>query len=246
MFGRQSNQNNGVNVNTTFKVFFSDLSSLTVGAWNSQLSIRLIPCTGHDENGMRQYDQNRRANTALYPEKAVVLKKGIDKELLPLIKKMEVGEHVEPKSVAISLGSNDKKNVLAVELKADENGKFGLYLTLYQGIKEDNSSDPQNIYTYLFGKNTYVTDYDFRTGKFGGEDEVESEWDVFYAMLSKCDEVLPIAAHGVRYVNTLSSKFTSNQNNTYKPQDSQLPFDNGMNVPTSSYSGSEDIGLPWN
>lgn len=250
MFGRQSNQNNnGVNINTTFKVFFSDLSSLTVGAWNQQLSIRLIPCIGHDTNGLRQYDQNRRANTALYPEKAATLKKGIDKYILPLVEKLDNGETVEPKSVSVSLGSNDKKNVLAVEVKADENGKMGIYLTLYQSINENNSADIQNTYTYLFGHGSYVTDYDFRTGTFEKETEVESEWDVFYALLSKCDEVLPVSAHGARYVNALSSKFTPSQNNGgYRNnQDNQLPFDNGVNAPTTTYNGgSEDIGLPWN
>lgn len=251
MFGRQSNQNNnGVNINTTFKVFFSDLSSLTIGAWNQQLSIRLIPCVGHDTNGLRQYDQNRRANTALYPEKAVILKKAIDKYIVPLIEKLDAGEPVEPKSVSVSLGSNEKKNVLSIEVKADENGKFGVYLTLYQSIKDDNSADPANVYTYLFGNGTYVVDYDFRTGKYNDETEVESEWDVFYSLLSKCDEVLPVAAHGTRYVNALSSKFTANQGNNggYRNNnESQLPFDDGMNAPASSYNGgNSDIGLPWN
>ena len=246
MFGRNSNQNNnGVNVNTTFKTFFSDLSSLTIGAWNGQISIRLIPCTGTDANGLRQYDQNRRANTALYPEKADALRKGIVDVIIPALKNISDGVDVSlPVSVSVSMGNNEKKNVLSVEIDNDQNQKPRVYLRLYQMIREDNSTDPQNIYSYVFGENSYVTNYDYRTGKFAGEKDVESEWDVFYDILCRAVDILPISAHGVRYVNQLSSRFSNtNSGNTGNNFPAPTP---AYEAPVSSFMGTEDMGLPFN
>lgn len=250
MFGRNNNQNNnGVNVNTTFKTFFSDLSSMTLGAWNGQISIRFTPCTGTDASGMRQYDQNRRANTALYPEKAIALKTGIDDVIIPALNKLKNGEEIDlPTSVSVSMGSNDKKNVLSVELDKDSSGKVRVYLRLYQMIKADNSTDPQNIFSYVFGENSYVTNYDYRNGQYGGEHEVESEWEVFYEILTKVTDILPISAHGTRYVNQLSSRFSSggNSGNNNSGNNSFNSSPSSYEAPVSSFMGSENFGLPFN
>lgn len=250
MFGRNNNQNNnGVNVNTTFKTFFSDLSSMTLGAWNGQISIRFTPCTGTDASGMRQYDQNRRANTALYPEKAIALKTGIDDVIIPALNKLKNGEEIDlPTSVSVSMGSNDKKNVLSVELDKDSSGKVRVYLRLYQMIKADNSTDPQNIFSYVFGENSYVTNYDYRNGQYGGEHEVESEWEVFYEILTKVTDILPISAHGTRYVNQLSSRFSSggNSGNNNSGNHSFNSSPSSYEAPVSSFMGSENFGLPFN
>lgn len=250
MFGRNNNQNNnGVNVNTTFKTFFSDLSSMTLGAWNGQISIRFTPCTGTDASGMRQYDQNRRANTALYPEKAIALKTGIDDVIIPALNKLKNGEEIDlPTSVSVSMGSNDKKNVLSVELDKDSSGKVRVYLRLYQMIKADNSTDPQNIFSYVFGENSYVTNYDYRNGQYGGEHEVESEWEVFYEILTKVTDILPISAHGTRYANQLSSRFSSggNSGNNNSGNHSFNSSPSSYEAPVSSFMGSENFGLPFN
>lgn len=206
MFGRTSNQSNdGVNVNTTFKTFFSSLSSLSIGGWNTQLSIKITPVSGVDQGGQRQYDTKRRANTALTPEKAYTLIDGINAVILP-----EVNNNSENEvSVAVSMGTAEKKNVLAVEYKKDEEtGNMGLFLTLYQMIKEDNSTDPSNIYSYKFGNNTYVTNYNPKDGSFGKEENVNSEFMLFYDMVKNISNMLPISAHGNKYANTLSSKYS--------------------------------------
>ena len=248
MFGRNNNQsNNGVNVSTTFKTFFSDLSSMTLGAWNGQISIRFTPCTGTDASGMRQYDQNRRANTALYPEKAITLKAGIDDVIIPALNKLKAGEEVElPTSVSVTMGSNDKKNVLSVELNKDSNGKIRVYLRLYQMVKADNTVDPQNIFSYVFGENTYITNYDYRNGQYGGEHEVKSEWEVFYEILEKVTEILPISAHGTRYLNQLSSRFSSGGNSGNNSGNLSFNSTPSYEAPVSTFAGSEDFGLPFN
>lgn len=256
LFGNRSNQvNNGINVNTTIKTFFGDLSSLNIGAWNSQLSIKITPCTGLDANGMRNYDQNRRANTALTPENAKALKEGIDEIIKPVLLKLKNGEDVNlPINAAVSMGSNDKKNALAVEVKIDEKtGKPGVFLILYQMLGMDNTADPQNIFSYKFGEKSYVSNYDYRTGSVGGEHMIDSEFEVFYDILSKVADILPIAAHGVKYVNTLSVKFTPNTtagnsygNNNYGGNNSNFLPKPSYEAPVTTMMGSEDFGLPFN
>ena len=132
MFGNNAyggqNNGNGINVNTTVKTLYSDYSSLTLGAWNQQLSIRLAPCTGTDSNGMRQYDPNRRASTALIPEKALMLKTGLDAKIMPVLREVINGGSVpETISVGTSMGTAEKRNVMTIELTNDESGS-GLHL----------------------------------------------------------------------------------------------------------------------
>ena len=146
------------------------------------------------------------------------------------------------------MGSNDKKNVLSVELDKDSSGKVRVYLRLYQMIKADNSTDPQNIFSYVFGENSYVTNYDYRNGQYGGEHEVESEWEVFYEILTKVTDILPISAHGTRYVNQLSSRFSSggNSGNNNSGNHSFNSSPSSYEAPVSSFMGSENFGLPFN
>ena len=248
MFGRNSNQNNGgSNVNTTFKMMFSDLSSLNIGGWNQQLSLKIVPSTGVDANGMRQYDQNRRASTALYPEKAIALAKGIKEVLIPAMEKVKAGEDLEaPLAVSVSMGSNEKKNVLSVEYKKDEQGIPHFYLTLCQMLRPDNTVDPQNVYSYKFGTAAYVVGYNQVTGAYDKEEKVESEFDVFYQILGRATDILPIAAHGVRYSNSIGSKFTPNNNQQSNSGYSTASAANAFyEAPVTSFSGSE-MGLPFN
>lgn len=238
MFGRTSNQSNdGVNVNTTFKTFFSSISSLSIGGWNTQLSIKITPVSGVDQGGQRQYDTKRRANTALTPEKAYTLIDGINKVILP-----EIENGKNEVSVAVSMGSAEKKNVLAVEYKKDEEtGNMGLYLTLYQMIKEDNSTDPANIYSYKFGNNTYVTNYNPKDGSFGKEEMVNSEFILFYDMLKNIVDMLPVSAHGNKYANTLSSKYSKFNDNS-----SANASNNNYEAPISNFGNdSLDDMMPF-
>nr|DAJ77545.1 MAG TPA: hypothetical protein [Caudoviricetes sp.] len=239
MFGRTSNQSNdGVNINTTFKTLFSSISSLSIGGWNTQLSIKITPVSGVDPNGQRQYDTKRRANTALTPEKAYTLVGGIDKVILPEL----LGKSENEVSVAVSMGTSDKKNVLAVEYKKDtDTGNMEVFLTLYQMIKEDNSTDPSNIYSYKFGNNTYVTNYNPKDGSYGKEDSVSSEFLIFYDMLKNISNMLPISAHGNKYANTLSAKYSKfNDNN--QPNINNNNYD----APISNFgNGTLDDMIPF-
>lgn len=244
MFGRNSNQsNNGVSVNTTFKTLYSDISSLNFGGWNGTISVRIAMSTGSDANGVRQYDQNRRGITSLYPEKAICLYKGYMKNVKPHVDAGETGMF----STAISLGYGDKKNVLALEYKQDTDGKMKHFLTLYQMIDANNAANPQNTFSYKFNQNSYVTDYEPNTGKFNSEEFCESELELFLDVLRDAKDILPITAHGVRYSEAVGARFTAPQNNGNNHYGNQNgPATGGYDPAVTSFVGSEDLGLPFN
>lgn len=254
MFGNNAyggqNNGNGVNVNTSIKTLYSDYSSLTLGAWNQQLSIRLAPCTGADSNGMRQYDTNRRASTALVPEKALMLKAAIENKIMPKIHVlMDGGSLDEPVSVSIALGSADKRNVFTIELTNDENGKACAFLKIHQMVREDGTCDPQNIFTYKFGVNTLLYDYNPSTGS-SREAEVQSEFMFFYDLISHVSELLPLSAHGTKYNNAISARYQNNRPSYGAPQGGGFGAaparQPSYEAPTSSFGVNDDYGLPFN
>ena len=52
-FGGNSNNNsNEVSTNTTVNSFYSNLSQLTIGAWNDKINVRFNPSIGKDGNGL--------------------------------------------------------------------------------------------------------------------------------------------------------------------------------------------------
>ena len=110
-FGGNSNNNsNEVSTNTTVNSFYSNLSQLTIGAWNDKINVRFNPSIGKDGNGLTQYDRDKKLNTAIAQANAVSLIKMIDDKIIPVIS----SEEKEEISVSISMGNNTSKNVLTV------------------------------------------------------------------------------------------------------------------------------------
>ena len=82
-FGKSNFGGNNINVNTNgLFQSYSDTSLVTVGAWNQQLSVKIRPAIGKDENGLTQYAQNKEQiiNTSITQENAIVLVKAYEKE----------------------------------------------------------------------------------------------------------------------------------------------------------------------
>ena len=88
-FGSNTNNSDVVSTNTTIMVLYSDLSSLTIGAWNDKINLKFSPSIGKDGNGLNQYDRERRANTALSQQNACTLYEMIRKEILPKLENKE-------------------------------------------------------------------------------------------------------------------------------------------------------------
>lgn len=255
MFGNNAyggqNNGNGINVNTTVKTLYSDYSSLTLGAWNQQLSIRLAPCTGTDSNGMRQYDPNRKASTALVPEKALMLKSGIDAVIMPNLKNILTGGSLtEPVSVGTSMGSAERRNIVTIELSNDEGGQASVFLKVHQMVHDDKTCDPQNIFVYKFGSNSLIYDYNPSTGQ-SREVNAQSEFLLFYDMLAHVSDLLPLSAHGAKYNAAVSARYQSGRNGQGNGMTPNMQFQrpssqDAFNAPISNYDANDDLGLPFN
>ena len=248
MFGRNNNQsNNGINVNTTFKILYSDISSLTIGGWNGSISLRIAMSTGTDGNGIRQYDNNRRGVTSLSPEKAGMLASGYAEKVWPFVKDYLDGKPVTGlHSVAVSLGFGDKRNALAIEFKPDVDGKMKHFLTLYQMVDQNNIASAQNTFSYKFNENTYVVDYDYNTGHYAEEKYCENEFALFLEILKNSYNILPIVAHGVKYVEAVGSRFNSGNNGNSQYHANSNRSTGNYDTPVSTFVGSDDLGLPFN
>lgn len=259
MFGsQQRNQgNSGVNINTTFRTMFSDLSALRIGAWNDQISLKITPALPSDGSGMRQYDQNRRANTSITLDKAVILLQGIESKIKPAMKEyLEKGTLDNPVSVSVQMGGRDRKSILSIEFKKDEMDDASVYLTLYQNVADDWSAPDDSVYTYKFGRNSYITDYNNKTGTFSGEYVVHSEFEAFCEYLRNQVNLYPYAQHSSRYDAANAQRFSYNANNNSRSFGGFQNNENGFNQgqPSTSLSTYEanqtnlepsDFGLPY-
>lgn len=260
MFGnsRQSNQPNSNvrrSVNTTFKFLNSDYSSLQIGGWDTQISIRFTPFAGRDQNNLRTYDINRRVSTALFPEKALTLKKGYDTIIAPAVESAENGMNPQsPLSVSVVLGGRDRisgtsrTNVLSIEFKPDPNEtdpKYYHWLTLYQNVNQDsNIANPENIFTYKFGETSYIEGYNAQTGQYASEHAANGEFGIFYKMLENAADMLPIAGHSVKQANVYTGN--GNQFSAALTNGSYHPTNNAEYSSVVNVSDDESLGLPFN
>lgn len=261
MWGRNYNQSSGsdVNVNTTIRMEFCELSQLKIGAWNQQLSIQIRPCIGVDGNGIRQYDQKRRGQTSLTLENSNTLYHGIKDYLIPAYEKIKRGEATladfrqnpdDPVNVAVQMGSGDKRNALAIALETDDNGKLTFYMHLYLMIKDDNSADPANTFDYKFNQKDYMKNYNPKNGN-GTIIDHEPDFYNFVKLLEEHIDLLPISEHGTKYENAVNVRFRG-QNQQQSSNGGNGSFDvnpptNSYSAPVSSYMGSENMDfVPFN
>ena len=210
MFGNVGNNNtNERNTNTKIKSFFGELSSLQLTYWNENISIKINPLTGVNADGIRQYDYNRRASTALTQEKCIAIADGIKKKILPLIESKVVPE--KPVSVGVSVGT--KGSAICVEYKKDDKEIPSAFLTIYTNIGADGKAPQDGIFTYKFAKTTVSEDYDPETGE-STDVTVEAEFLFFYEKIKNISDVIGTAAHSVNNDAAYKKPSTGNYNST--------------------------------
>lgn len=209
MFGRQQTTFNDVNVNTQFKTFFGDNASLSIGGWNTQISIKMSPCIGTNPDGGRKYDSQRRVSTAIVPEKALALKTGIERYIYQAIS----DNRKESISVAISMGSDNNRSIIkiAYELK---DSKPVITLYLYNPINDDNTCSNDSVLSYTFGTSVYAINYDNTTGEIEEELESESEFEIFYTILARCVSLYGLEAHADKHVSAVSKSYNKTPDNS--------------------------------
>ena len=228
---QQNNSTSGVNCNTKFQSFYSEAALLSIGGWNRTLSIEIAPSTGVDAEGRRQYvdDFNQKARTSLTVENAIALKNDIDEHLLDSIKQGK------PDASSIEIGDGASKKILTIGYDGTST-----YLKLSVNVTPDGHCDPTNEITCKFNKKTLRHGYDGTTG--GTPVQKETEFEVFYAILSHVADMIPVAVHTTKYNNALSASFGANKGG----KGQQGGFNpSGYQATVSNYGGSDMDFLPF-
>lgn len=205
MFGN-NNRNEQINTNTTFTPMYSSLSMLTIGAWNDKISLKFVPCTGKDDNGLNTYDRDKRVSTAISQENAAILYEKVKTEILP---HLTAKDDVE-KNVGVPIGDRESQNVLVIARKKDDEGNMRMYLTFYKGIGADGKSTSATTEVgYLFSQGSDVVDFDPVTGS-GTEEIMDAQFMNFYGILKNHSDILPLAAHGIQHRENVAKKYSGN------------------------------------
>lgn len=245
LFENGSGHNNSgyasANVSTRIKTFCSDISSLTVAYWNENLSIMIKPLVNISPDGIRQYDNNRKAITAIPLTRAIALCKGIEEIIIPELK----ANSQNAKSVSVRMEKS--RYIVAVEYKPNKDGVMSIFVTIYTQFELDsNKAVPGSSFTYEFQKSLIEVDYNPETGE-SVYLSVESEFEFFYQKLKAIVEAVgPTGAHGAEYNSAVSSggnsgyfRNNSSYNNAMNNQNTfENPFTN-----SSSSSNNEPAAL---
>lgn len=249
MFNNTNNNNtNRKNVNTFIKTLYSDLSCLQLTYWNDSISIKINPLTSISADGMRQYDYDRRINTAIAFDKCIALAEKIEEVILPAIENVANGGRLEaPVSVGVTV--NSKGSSLFIEYKEDVDSP-AVFLTLYTIVDQDKKASKDGAYSYRFNKVSAIENYDPDNGT-GKESVIEAEFLFLYEKIKNISDACGTAAHSVNNENAYktTSGNTNNSNTGYTnstysaPQQQNAFMGNNYSAPVSSFS---EEGLPFN
>ena len=230
MFGsnsRQYNNNNNVNVNTRLFTSYSDAAMIVMGAWNTNLSLKVHPFKGMDADGTRQYAQDKTeiVNTSITNDNAHALIEAIDKVFQPAV------DEKRAESIGILIGSGENRKSLSLKTDGTD-----IFLELAVGVNEQGvPALPENIITHKFNKRHYTVSFDPRTGE-GTTVEANTDYDEFVAVVRAIDDLMPVTAHSINYNNQVRSSYGSKNMN-------QQNFGNngGYQAPVQNYGASSDM-----
>lgn len=226
MFGfKPSNNNGGVNVNTSLFSSYSDTCKLTIGAWNLQLSVKFHPFKGVNADGQRIYatDNTEIVNTSLTINNTIALLDAIKNEIDPAIAAKE------SKSVSVLIGSGQNRKMLSIETDGEE-----VYAVIYINVQEDGTvpNPAVNCVKHQFNKKEYMIGYNCENGT-GETVAVNSEYQDFVKKLESIFTLAPAVPHSINYNNAMKASFSNRQaaaNNNANPQ---------YSAPTASYDNSD-------
>lgn len=244
MFFRSGANNNGnnINLNTNLLTGYGDECMLVVGAWNRQLSLKIYPAKGKDENGITQYknDTNDIITTSVTQVNAVTWLKGYTDELLPLIDgKQAFPEDKDIVSISIHVGKDENRKLLTIGYTKDGTAFFRIGWNL-----DDTGCAPSGcILTYKFKTYAYYKDADESNGTEGERVLVQAEFENFMEKVHRVQDLVPTIAHSINY-NQLVRKAYSNNNNQNQNNNN---YDNGSGMPAPINDGGDSFGgFPFN
>ena len=200
MFNMSQNKfNNGnqLSVNTRLYSSYSDTCMLSIGAWNEQLSIRFAPIKSIDENGVRQYAQDRMdiITTSLTVDNALTLLDGINKVILPALEKKEAGD------VAVTMGTDTNRKIMSVKTDGKD-----VYLVLYLSVNAEGIAGGDSI-SHKFNKREYYVNYNPTEGAKNVV-SVEGDFLNFVEKISLAKSMNQIVPHNINYGNALKSSYS--------------------------------------
>lgn len=251
MFNNNFN-NNQISVNTRYESFASDTSTLTIGGWNKNLSVRITPAVGVDQNGNTMYDRNRSFQTALTKQNAFSLIDQYDKELRPYINGEKEVIGTDLISVAVPVGREEKRTIVAIEIepRPDGDGKFDVYFSCYSSLDQNNRAIEANVYRHRFQPNPCIKNYNYQTGS-GETGEVLGAFKEFIKILETNVFDIPFAYHAEKYEKAVSQAYSSARNNGsynnngYQSQGQMPAPQQNYSAPMTTSNGYQTDSLPF-
>ena len=206
MFGKYNNNGfggNSINVNTKIYTSYSDDSLLTLSAWNANLSLKLQPAKGKNEDGVTVYstEQVETVTASITPETDQLLLAGIEKDILPAIKEKASA------SIGVVTGVADKRKVINV---ITTDGKVGLSVVFGGTINLDGTSTGTSLIQHTFNDRSYYTNYKQNDG--GTANQIPSDFYAFVAKLKELKYVDGAISHGIAYSTSIKSAIAASKN----------------------------------
>lgn len=237
MFGNTGNNNNNDrSVNTRVRTLYGETACMQLAYWNDNMSIKINPLASVSPEGLRQYDYNRRANTALTADKCLAIKAKVDEKILPAIETVKAsGKLSEPVNVGVQVGT--KGSAIFVEYKNDEKGTPSVFLTIFTNIGADNKAAKECTYSYKFSKVVTFDGYEPEQGT-AKEDFVEAEFLFFYEKIKNISDICGTAAHSVNTDNAYKTAPRQNGNQSFSTGAAPTT---SYSAPVTSFSTSDDL-----
>ena len=219
------NNSNQQNVTTKIRTFYGNISCLQLSYWNENISIKINPLKMVSPEGIREYDYDAKAISAITGDKATALAELATKEILPVMEKVKSGEITSlENSINIGVSVGTKGGHIYLIYKNDENGIPYAYLTLYTTSTPDGKPDENNSYSYKFEKiQVTVTN--------GENSKTEISESEFLFVLNKFANLNNICGD-VAHAENVNNAFQSNKSNYSRQNNAPQPTP----APTNSYS----------
>lgn len=206
-----NNKPAGPSVSTNCMVSYGDTTKLTVSYWNTQLSIKMAPCVGVNEDGLRSYadDKSQIIMTALTPDNLYSLKEAFASMLKPAI---DAGT---ASSISVTVGNAPSKKIVTI-------GYDGTDMFIAITVNVDDRGIGNAGLTHKFKKTGIIKDYDPSIG-VSDTKNIESEFAKFWSFVDGCYFATTGAiAHANRYSDATRASFSGSSGGNF-PQTNFQP-----------------------
>jgi hypothetical protein len=230
MFNKFNNNGNGTSVNTRLYTSYADDSLLVLSAWNGNLSYKIQPAKGKNDDGLTVYstEQQETFIGAITAETNQTLLKSFDDVIIPAI------NDGRSASIAVVAGSATSRKILNF---TTENKQVKLTLIFGGNINLDCTSENTFSVTHTFNDRTYSNDYKKDVG--GETVTIPSDFYAFLSKLRDFNNIDSSIAHGISYTNEVKSHYRKGGSDfTQQPQ--QQTVQNNYSAPVVN-AGDESL-----